>query len=85
MAAIDRMPRIERKAIQADVGIITVYLFKLLGAGMAGRAKALQFAEQKPVPVSMMRSDMISDRRRRDAPGGQAPNTERLAAQLRLG
>jgi hypothetical protein len=33
--AIDRMPRIERKAVQADVAIVTVYLFKLLAAGMA--------------------------------------------------
>jgi hypothetical protein len=34
-AAIDRMSRVERKAVQPDVGIITVYLFKLLAAGMA--------------------------------------------------
>ena len=60
------MFRIERIAVDADVGLIAAMFESRLQAIMVRLAKRSDRAEQKGVVVPTMRREMIGDRRRRD-------------------
>jgi hypothetical protein len=51
---------------------------------MARLAEALQFPEEKLIHVSMMRLDMIRDRRRHHLPAAKAEPAQGMFAQLML-
>ena len=70
--SVERMVRIDRKAVDSDVVKVTALLDLLLGAVMAGRAQGQQFAGDEGVPVSTMRDDVIDHARGGDDPAGQA-------------
>jgi hypothetical protein len=82
---IDRMGRIEREAIGADVGHIAMVLQELLGAVVALLTERLKFTEPELIPIAAMRFDMVGNACQRSSSSGQAEPTQRFHTQLMLG
>lgn len=61
---VDRMSRVEGPAVLVYFRRPATKVLIALIAIMAGLAKALQFADQEPVPISAVRNNMIRNSRR---------------------
>ena len=78
------MIRIERPAVQANVGAISTRLDKLLTGVVTALAQALKRAEPKFVDVASVRLNMIADLGRGYYAALQAEAAERMPEQLEL-
>jgi hypothetical protein len=61
LAAIRRVPGIERPSIGADLGAVSMQVDSVLHAHMAVIAERLQRTESEGVPVATMGGHMVSD------------------------
>jgi hypothetical protein len=79
---IDRMARVQRPPIEANIGAETAPLDEPLRTIVAALAQALKRAKPKLVNVAAMWLDMIADRRRLDGAALRAILTQRMLEQL---
>src|SRR5262249_41189958 len=79
---IDRMPAVERPAIDADRCVVTAMLDDLLRAVVMESAQALQLTEPKRIDVTSVRNDMVHNAGCSDPAFARAHATERLDLQL---
>ena len=79
---IDRMARVQRPPIEANIGAETAPLDEPLRTIAAALAQALKRAKPKLVNVAAMWLDMIADRRRLDGAALRAILTQRMLEQL---
>ena len=79
---VARMIRIERPAIDADVGAESVQLDVTLRGIVARLAKRLKRPEPKYIHVATMRLDVVADGRRRDDAALEAELAQRMLEQL---
>jgi hypothetical protein len=79
---IDRMARVQRPPIEANIGAETARLDEPLRTIVAVLAQALKRAEPKLVNVAVMWLDVIADCRRLDDAALQAEVAERMREQL---
>jgi hypothetical protein len=78
------MARVQRQAIQADIGAETVLLDEPFRGVVTFLAKRLERAKPELVDVAMVWLDVIADCRRRDDGALQAIFTKRMFEQLVL-
>src|SRR5262249_54063142 len=76
------MARVQRPAIQADIGAETVQLNEPLRGVVAALAQALERTEPEVVDVAVMGLDVVADFRRRDDAALETERTKRMFAQL---
>ena len=76
------MIRIERPAIDADVGAESVQLDVTLRGIVARLAKRLKRPEPKYIHVATMRLDVVADGRRRDDAALEAELAQRMLKQV---
>lgn len=81
-ATVDRMARVQRPPIQADIGAEAMLLHELLRGVVTFLAKRLEGAEPELVDVAVMWLDVVADCRRRDNAALQAKLTKRVFEQL---
>ena len=79
---IERMVRISRKAVDADVVAIAPQLDLPLRRLVARLAQALQFAGDECGPIAAVRCDLIDHVRSRHDPALQAEFAQRVLPQL---
>ena len=84
-SSIERMRRIERIAVDANVGPIASVFEVRLQAVVARLAERAERTQDELVVIAVMRRVMIGDRRGRDAPLFLAQDAERGDLQLMLG
>jgi hypothetical protein len=83
-ATVDRMARIQRPPIKANIGSKPTRLDEPLSAVVTLFAQALKRAEPELVDVPFVRLDMIADCRRRDDAAIQAILAKRVREKLLL-
>ena len=83
-SGIERMTRIDRQAVVADVAAVA-FVFDRLQAIVARFAERAQRTEDEGVPVAGVGRVVIGDRRRRDAARFLAQGTQRLDRKLVVG
>ena len=81
---VDRMARVERQSVKANIRTIATCLDEALRAVMTLLAQALKRAEPELVDVPFVRLNVIADRCRRDDAALQAILAERVCEQLVL-
>src|SRR5262245_22174022 len=81
---VDRMARVQRPPVQADIGAEAVHLDEPLRGVVTFLAERLERAEPEFVDVAMVRLDVIADRCRRNDAALQAVLTKRVYEQLVL-
>ena len=63
---VDRVIRVERPAVEPDVGAVAAPLDKALRAIVTMLAERLERTEPELVDIAMVRLDMVADRRGHD-------------------
>jgi len=81
-ATVDWMPRVQRPAIQADIGAKTARLDEPLRTVVASLAERLERAEPEFVDVAAMCLDVITDLSRRYDAALEAERAEGVLAKL---
>jgi hypothetical protein len=81
---VERVVRINRQAVVADVATIPVYIVSRL-ALVTIEAQRLQGAEAEAVPIAAVRWVVVSDGRRRDSPLLEAGGAQGLDLELMAG
>jgi hypothetical protein len=76
------MARVQRPAIQADIGTETACLDEALRTVMTSLAERLKRAEPEFVDIAVMWLDVIADFRRRDDIALETERAQRVFAQL---
>jgi hypothetical protein len=76
------MPRVERPAIEPDIGTVTARLDEALRGIVTTLAQTLKWAAPEFVAVAMMRLNVIADSRRLHNAGLRAILAQRMFAQL---
>jgi hypothetical protein len=81
-ATVDWMARVQRPAIQADIGAEAVQLNQPLGGVVAALAERLKRAKPEFVDVAVMRLDVVANFRCRDDTALETERAQRVFAQL---
>ena len=66
LATVDRMARVERQSVKANIRTIATRLDEALRAVMTLLAQALKRAKPEVIDIAVMRLNVIADRRRCD-------------------
>jgi hypothetical protein len=67
-ATVDRVARVQRPTVEADIGVIAARLHETLGAVVTRLAQRLERPEPELVDITVVRLDVIVDGRRLDDP-----------------
>ena len=82
LATVDRMARVERQSVKANIRTIATRLDEALRAVMTLLAQALKRAKPEVIDIAVMRLNVIADRRRCDDAALCAILTQRVLEQL---